>query len=387
MEFLKEIGGKRCLFTVRVRMVSERIVSLFSQYRTECIAMMYKDPISKKTRLILMNAFGLKLPLLSHISTETLLSSPFCDEINAYEIQTEESQYILERFHEAEECSPSLWLQRLCNRFWSVRNKDKNPFLQCLSKIKDKEALASYVGKKKDKMDSTHKVFIQDMKFLGEIWPSLCSLLMDNEFRFSVAMSNDQSFLHTIGRGIEEGKINYSSISSAKYKNVIPPLTENKAVVIQVSPCKPMDTVCYQLEQFYHDIEASIEKGKGVEFSLPRLRTHINDLLQCNGRDLLSPPSKGSGTGVRREGREEETTHVLCNLIVGEEEKEERIIQGERSFTLYDSMDVSYFSSYYDMQKEEVEEILRYVDGIAQPTKPYLQLRSALTEWLASPSK
>lgn len=364
MNFLQEVKSlKRKAFTIRLKTPSERLVSLFSQHRTECFGLCFDDPIQQKPYILVMNAFGLVLPQYSNIPLEIFLKLKILEEIHLYELTDREAKIMLENFMSCEECKPELWLKRLCGRFWSIHHKEKNPFLHGLHLLKDKEIVNSFQPKRK--IGEEDEVFKKDLLFLSDCWPFIYQLLMQNEFRFSLAIANEDSLIHLLGNGIHEGKIPYQELMSNKYKEILPSLEKNKTVIIEKTPCLSMDEICENFQQFYQEIEKRIHEGKPVEVHLNQLRNHINHLFQAHGKDLLD------------ETKDKDVEEAV--VILDKYEVERVQTRGGREFKIYEAKDFRVVEE----DKEVLKEVLNYVDSIARPERPYEFVRASLAQKLS----
>lgn len=359
-EKLKSISKK--ILMIRLKLVSERFVSLFSKQRMECVGLCFDDPITGETNITVMNAFGLIIPSFSHIPLELFLKSKVLEEAHLYEISNIEARDILSIFFSTEHSAPEIWIKRLCQRFWASKNKEKNPFLKIISFLENKKLEYTFKGKKfKEECELQKK----DIEFMIDVWPFIYALLMENEFRFALAIANEDSLVHIISGGIENGFILYDELlKSTKYKALLPKLAKNKIITLQVEPSKTMEEICSNYQIFISSIINSINKNEPVEIHFSKLIQHTNDLFQTSGYPLIqySPEKENK-----------------ASILIFNEDTEKICLKNNKEIILY-----NYQSDFPEELKDEdsLREILFFIDSIATPEKPYENLRSVLVQHL-----
>lgn len=409
------------LLLLKLKITSEIILSVFSKYQCTCLGFIYIDPISQVEKIVVLNLLGLIIPYLSHIPLSHFLERGIVSEMQCYDISQRETIEIHNLLIQCENGrEPEKWVKYFIQKYWLLRYKEKNPFLKIMALVEKKTVVRilkndSNVDKAKNldlknepdnelkgiltRSEPKNGYLTRDWKnepedniLLKNIWPYISKLLFTEEYRFaSFSGLNEATLIDKLSESIFSSKIPYKELKASKhYKNILPSLEKNKAVILEVSPCQSIDTVCENFEILVQSIKDQVQENKPVEIHFNQWIDCINQLLKANGRDLIPPIQIGKNTN-----------NVSANLIisnklavcseVGLDSMSKMINVEDQKIVLNDKNKKEYriYNHMTDipaLSKEEREELLLFINAISSIQTPYQHIQSALVSSLAEKS-
>ena len=356
----KALEIRKGLFAIRLRLPSERIVSLFTKYRLDCFSLLYDNPRQGEPFVITVNAFGLILPEFSDISLRSFLQTHLIEEIYFYEMVTQDLKPVLGQLNTCPTKTVESWIRCMVGRSWAK----ETAFHFCHKIIAGKQASVSFLDKSSNgtKGKSTRDndiLFQRDLRFLEQTWPSIQQLLLKNEFKFSIAIANEDSLVHYISNGIHEGVLDYKELRKTKYKDLLPETDHNQLISLQVEPGRPVNEVIRDMRNYVMEIAAMVENDLPVEIAFDRLTGLVNDLLSSAGEDPIELTIGGNTPAV----------------LTTNQSKEQISLQDGHIIRLYNGKN---FEVDEDLTPEVCREILFYIDSMATPDRPYDMIRASL---------
>lgn len=409
-EIIKKLNSyEKKVLLIKMKIVSENIISIFSKHKFTCFGFLYKNPITHEENIIVVNILGLIIPWLSYIPLYKFLESAV-EEIQLYEINTREYIKINNEILQCENQYADKWVKLFIQKNWLPKYREKNIFFKINKIIEEKvcvplfsydssinstrphkntatkntnEATNKNVTTKKSNEANNKNTATEntneatkdtnqtingeeDEKLLKEVWPYISKLLLTSEYRFSsLANINEENLIHSFVNSFYTSKLNYRELQALKpYRSILPKLEKNKIIILESIPCKSLEEIENQFEMLVKNVKDNIIQEKPVEIFFNQWIDSVNDLFKASGKKAIDKI---------------ENPNIVGNLIFEKDKELNIALSNQKTYRVYNNQ-----TDIPTLEPNDKEELLFFINAISFPNTPYTHIQSSLLYNLSS---